>query len=605
MKQHNISRKLKSIALLTACVPAVSLMFSSCSDFLEIEPRNEIILEKFWNEKADVDGIVAGCYSGLQSEGCIKRMMIWGEARSENIAPGLNTNNDINLLNLLNENITATNRYTSWVDFYSIINRCNTVIKYAPEVAAIDPGYTQSELNATLAEMVGLRSLCYFYLIRTFRDVPYSTVAYTDDDQEMAMAATPFNQVLDSLINDLESVKDMAVKRYPTTEPLYQTGRITQDAIHAMLCEMYLWKQDYDRCIQYADLVIESKKRLAEEYQKSGAGSLVIGGGGMVVGGATGSYNERLARTNGYPLISDVVNSTSYGNAFNVLFTDDNNIEMGNQEIIFQLIFDDNPRGNSMIPNRAINDFYGNSTARGFLGPSDYVLEDIAKTSGRNIFEDVNKDVDARLYENANSLGTNKTIAKYVYTGIQIGSTTTFQSCTYFIPWTEAFPGSNWIIYRLSDIMLLKAEALAQKMQEGSDQAASDYNQPLLNEAFSLVNAINKRSVCQSTLKDTLVASDYATKSQMEDLIYRERQRELMFEGKRWYDLVRISRREGNTARISQAALRKVSSGSSLISNRLSKMEAIYLPYNNDEMKVNPFLVQNPAFSSGENSSYK
>ena len=27
---------------------------SSCSDFLEIEPQNEIILEKFWNEKADV-----------------------------------------------------------------------------------------------------------------------------------------------------------------------------------------------------------------------------------------------------------------------------------------------------------------------------------------------------------------------------------------------------------------------------------------------------------------------------------------------------------------------------------------------------------------------
>ena len=603
MKQHNISRKLKSIALLTACVPAAALMFSSCSDFLEIEPRNEIILEKFWNEKADVDGIVAGCYSGLQSEGCIKRMMIWGEARSENVGPGLNTNDDINLLNLLNENITATNRYTSWVEFYSIINRCNTVIRYAPEVAAIDPGYTQSELDATLAEMVGLRSLCYFYLIRTFRDVPYSTVAFTDDDQEMAMAATPFNQVLDSLINDLESVKDKAVKRYPTTEPLYQTGRITQDAIHAMLCEMYLWKQDYDRCIQYADLVIESKKKIAEEYQKSGASGLNVTGAGIVTGIGSGSNSERMTRTNGYPLISDMLNSTSFGNAFNVLFTDDNNIELGNQEIIFQLVFDDNPRGNSMLPNRAINDFYGHSVARGFLGPSDYILEDIAKTSGRNVFEDANKDVDARLYENTSSL--NKAIAKYVFTGIQISSTTTFQSCAYFIPWTEAFPGSNWIIYRLSDIMLLKAEALAQKMQEGSDQAVSDYNQPLLNEAFSLVNAINKRSVCQSTLKDTLVASDYATKSQMEDLIYRERQRELMFEGKRWYDLVRISRREGNTARISQAALRKVSSGSSLISNRLSKMEAIYLPYNNDEMKVNPFLVQNPAFSSGENSSYK
>ena len=34
--------------------------FASCSDFLEIEPQNEIILEKFWNEKADVDAVIGG-----------------------------------------------------------------------------------------------------------------------------------------------------------------------------------------------------------------------------------------------------------------------------------------------------------------------------------------------------------------------------------------------------------------------------------------------------------------------------------------------------------------------------------------------------------------
>ena len=589
---------LKSKIAVTALVPAAALMLASCSDFLEIEPRNEIILEKFWNEKADVDGIVAGCYSGLQSDACIRRMIIWGEGRSDNMGPGLNSDRDANLLNLLNENITATNAYTTWVDFYSIINRCNTVIKYAPDVAAIDPGYTQSELNATLAEMVGLRSLCYFYLIRTFRDVPYSTVAYTDDDQKMAIPATPFNQILDSLINDLESVKDMAIKRYPTTEPLYQTGRITQDAIHAMLCEMYLWKQDYDRCIQYADLVIESKKKIAEEYLQS------YGGGGRYSGGSGGSSSERYARTNGYPLVSDMYNSSLFGNAFNVLFTTDTYINQANQEIIFQLIFNDNPRGNSMIPNSAINTLYGNSSvARGYLAPSDFIMEDIEKTSGRNVYDDKNKKVDARLYENT-SLSA-KSIAKYVYTDISISSTTTAPSAGYSTPWTEDYPGSNWIIYRLSDIMLLKAEALTQKMHEGNDQATLDYNQPFLDQAFTLVNAVNKRSICQATLTDTLVASDYGTKSQIETLVYRERQRELMFEGKRWYDLVRISRREGNTSVLSQAALQKVSTGSSLISNRLSKMDAIYLPYNNEEMKVNTFLVQNPAFSSGENSSYK
>lgn len=599
MKSYHISNKMRSIISALLVTPA-ALLFTSCSDFLELEPRNEIVLESFWTEKADVDNIVAGCYSGLQSSSCIQRMIIWGEARSENLYVGLNTDQQADLLNLLNENITAMNGYTSWVDFYNVINRCNTVIKYAPGVAATDPGYTDSELNATIAEMVGLRSLCYFYLIRTFRDVPYSTVAYTDDDQRMDLPATPFNQVLDSLISDLESVRNMAVKRYPTTKPQYQSGRITQDAINAMLCEMYLWKQDYDRCIQYADLVIESKKLLAEENLRSGTNS---GRGGT--GGRGSSVSEYYSRTNGYPL-TPANSQGSYGNTFSTLFAYDDYITTANQEIIFQLIFNDDPGAASMPANGAVNNLFGNSGAtRGYLAPSDYIIEETGKEKSREIYDDKNKWMDARMYENCNK--SNQCVAKYVYRGVTINASLSTPTVSYSNAWPQNQVGSNWIIYRLSDIMLLKAEALSQKMREGVEQDVLDYNKPLLTEAFSLVNAVNKRSVCQATqsLIDTLSAGDYQTKIQMEELVLRERERELMFEGKRWYDLVRLSRRVGNTTTLTAAALKKAGTGASLIQNKLSKMDAIYLPYNNDEIKVNHNLVQNPAFQSGENSSYE
>ena len=591
---------MKSIACALLAVPA-ALLFTGCSDFLELEPRNEIVLESFWTEKADVDNIVAGCYSGLLSNACIQRMIIWGEGRSENLYVGLNTNQNADLLNLLNENITAINGYTTWVDFYNVINRCNTVLKYAPGVAANDPGYTDSELNATIAEMIGLRSLCYFYLIRTFRDVPFTRVAYTDDDQRMDLPATPFNQVLDSLIIDLESVRDMAVKRYPSTKPKYQSGRITQDAINAMLCEMYLWKQDYDRCIQYADLVIESKKLLAEENLRSGTN---LGRGGT--GGRGSSVSEYYARTNGYPLTQANLSQGSYGNTFSTLFTFDDDITTANQEIIFQLVFDDDPRATSMPANGAVNSFYGNASVnRGLIAPSDYIIEETGKEKSRELYDDKNKWMDARMYENCNK--SNQCVAKYVYRGVSINASTTQPTVTYTSAWTDGQVGSNWIIYRLSDIMLLKAEALTQKMREGVEQETMDYNKPLLEQAFSLVNAVNKRSVCQPTqsLTDTLSAGDYQTKVQMEDLVLRERHRELMFEGKRWYDLVRLSRRTGNTTTLTAAAMKKAGTGASLIQNKLSKMDAIYLPYNNDEIKVNHNLVQNPAFQSGENSSYE
>ena len=579
------------------CAVALLGGLTSCSDFLEIKSQSEIVLEDFWNEKADVDNIVAGCYSALQGDGVMRRMMVWGEFRSENVMAGQNINDDVNLENVLKESITAMNAYTTWDGFYNVINRCNTVIKYAPQVAERDPGYTQSELQATIAEVSALRDLCYFYLIRTFRDVPYSTEAFTDDDQKMDLPATPFNAVLDSLIQDLEAVQGNAVERYPETSPLYQTGRITQDAIHAMLCEMYLWKQDYDQCIRYADMVIDSKKKMYEEKRSQNA-SFGLGGS---------SQNVLNTRMNGYPLVNSL-SSGYYGNTYTEVFVNGNS-----QETVFELLFDKTEAGYTMPGNSAAGAFYGNASVdKGLVGPSTTVTEDIGKTSSRTIFADRNKKVDARLYENVNI--STESINKFASRGLLINATQpTNVSVSYMAKYPFAkindvnhyYNSSSWVIYRLSDIMLLKAEALCQKMREGSDDEINAHNQPLLAQAFSLVNAVNKRSVCEATLVDTLVAGDYLTKAQMEQLVLQERQRELMFEGKRWYDLVRRSMRDGNTQVLSSAAQKRDGVNGQFIQNFFQKMDAIFWPYNNDEIKVNRNLVQNPSFGSGENSSYE
>ena len=576
---------------------------TGCSDFLEIEPQNEIILEKFWNEKADVDAIIAGCYSGLQDGNVIKRMMVWGEFRSDNIGPGSNVQSDGNLEKILKENIDAKNSYTNWRGFYTVINRCNTVIKYAPGVAATDPAYTESELQANIAEMVALRSLSYFYLIRAFRDVPFSREPYIDDDQTMDLPATKFDDVLDSLIYDLESVKNNAVKRYPVTKELYQTGRITQDAIHALLCELYLWKKDYQNCVRYADLVIESKKAIYEENRLKRTTSPSIQ--------STSDVEDRF---NGFPLAVNSVSTNYFGDAYTTIFgSDRSNVDEVNQEIIFQLVFDDDPQGSGMPANSAVNDFYGNSqSTTGLVAPSDYIYAQIEATGiDRKVFAEKNKMYDARIYTNclyrgSGSGSSNKSINKYTTSTIDIqaaGGTT--PEASYGSKYRQNQNGSNWIIYRLTDIMLLKAEALTQMVREGSDAEASNENKSLLDRAFTLINAVNKRSLCQTQLNDTLIRSNYSSKADMETLVLQERQRELMFEGKRWFDLVRLSQRTGNTQILKAAALQKASTGAGLISNHLTKMDAIYWPYNLDEMKVNLNLVQNPAFGSGEDESYQ
>ena len=570
--------------------------FTSCGDFLEIKDQREIILEDFWNEKADVDNIVAGCYSALQNEGVRKRMMIWGEFRSDNIGSGSNINDDVSLYNILKENITAKNDYTTWDGFYDVINRCNTVLKYAPEVAAKDPAFTDGDLKATIAEVTALRSLCYFYLIRTFRDVPFSREAFTDDDQKMDLAATPFNEVLNNLIVDLEAIQDDAVRRYPETKNGYQTGRITQDAIHAMLCEMYLWAGDYDNCIKYADMVIKSKKEIFEEYNKKNRNNM---------GASVEALLEK--RLNGFPLIyEDLQKVDQCGRVYSTLFTQSKRDD-ASREVIFELYYDEDPSAHSTINNGAISSFYGNSNKKkGLVTAGSAVSGDISLTSGsgRIIFEDKIKDLDARLYTSYDQ--TSEAIAKMVYSKISINAEITPNA-----NYTSAFPsnsnGSQWIIYRLPDIMLFKAEALCMKMRDGVEAEDLAYNDAMNKEAFYLVNAINKRSIMKVTLteKDTLNASDFASKSAMLELVKKERRRELMFEGKYWFDLVRYALRAGNTSEVISAVSKRDDVNSQFASNFFKKMDAIFWPYNYEELKVNHNLVQNPAFGSGESTSYE
>ena len=548
---------------------------SSCADFLEIEPQNEILFENFWNEKADVDGIVAGIYSGLQSDAILSRMIIWGEGRSENVVAGVGIEKDINLENVLKENLKANNWYTYWADFYSIINNCNTVIKYAPLVAERDISYTESELKATIAEVTAIRELCYFYLIRTFRDVPYSEVTYTDDDQVTQLPATSFDVVLDRLIANLETVKGDAVKKYPVTKENYQTGRVTQDFIHALLCEMYLWKKDYATSIQYADLVIDSKIAAKEEKDKENGGSMMQ------------QANDFLK---GYPLTKEFTRQGSlYGYAYDAIFGTGNS-----DESIFELNF---VKDNDNMPsNGAVNVLYGNAkNMTGRLKPSTLLADDV-KSSLFGVFD--NK-FDARSYESMNFASAS--INKFVSQRVSIDDpSATSMSVAYSGIYPENKVKSNWIIYRLTDIMLMKAEALVQTVVESDENAATT-----LQEAFELVDVVNKRAMCCDVTaeenKDYILSfTDYNSKTLMNELILKERHREFMFEGKRWFDLVRWSQRDGNTDVLRQMALRKYTTNSSVISNKLSKMDAIYWPYNRDELKVNRLLKQNPAYGSGD-----
>ncbi|MBE9601145.1 RagB/SusD family nutrient uptake outer membrane protein [Pedobacter sp. MC2016-24] len=118
----------------------------------------------------------------------------------------------------------------------------------------------------------------------------------------------------------------------------------------------------------------------------------------------------------------------------------------------------------------------------------------------------------------------------------------------------------NVIVYRLADILLLRAEAL----NKTGDVPG----------AMTIVNQIRTRA---GAVAYTEAAYAGLSTDQIEDLILDERARELCYEGKRWFDLVRT----GKAIKVLQPI------------NGLSQTENYLWPISLTEIRLNPLLDQN------------
>jgi hypothetical protein len=447
---------------------------------------------------------------------------------------------------------------------------------YAPLVNEKDPNYTDSEMNANIAEAKAIRALCYFYLIRAFRDVPLVTEPSIDDSQDFAVPATKFDDVLSFLIEDLEGVKDYAVRKYADKKD--NTSKFTRYSIYALLADMCLWKGDYDKCLQYCDLVIDYKKQqYLEEFALMG-------------------NNIDIELYKGYPLISQRVGgSTKSGNTSTKIFGTGNSFES-----IFELNFETN----QTVSNGFISQYYGSSSNTvGYFSATAFLAENVA-TGSNKLF----KNTDCRALEFMEKSSTLFGISKYTRTSVSfdtpLASSTTAPAVT-----ASRRPNgySNWIIYRFTDVMLMKAEAQIQRGKSNLNDSVnvSETMKPYMRSAFNLVSAVyNRANNLTNISTDTLKYNDYAsTVSTMENLILNERQRELMFEGKRWFDLVRMAKREGNNENLINHVINKHKSNTSAIRIRLKTIDGLYFPYSESELKLNKYLKQNPVYITDESTT--
>ncbi len=611
-----------------------SLAMVSCVDTVLL-PDDKTVEEDFWQTKSDVEQMVNGAYAALSNDQFQRDIVVWTSRSDELIVNSTLSNNDLNQIS--SANIQTTNGYSDWAAVYSVINDCNLVIAKSEGVRAIDPNYLEGDHLNYVGQMKALRSLCYFYLVRAFRDVPLILEPYTESSQEMNVAQSAPSVVIDQIISDLEEVKNNTLSSQ-SVNGWQRTGYFTRDGVYALLADVYLWKASiygdegsYDKCIECCNVIRNNRN--------AGLNS------------TTGKYVN--FDDDGYGIYP-------YDSYYTDLFASDQNSE----ESLFEVQYSDNSGLSKMY----------NKVSKTNSSPSFYastVYSTTGTSSDNNVFYGANVAKEVRGYESVYGFGTASDGGNNVRK--MVGQTSTVRADgslsadnnvggRSFTPYNQ-----NWIVYRVTDVMLMKAEALVQKAglrvaansKLVNDIASATTAEDSLNYANQLlevnkqISQLHRNAARLAQIVNTRGHNDNvsdidstsynvseaaydggelktfvqrqvnsfngftATETSLEQIVMDERARELCFEGKRWYDMLRYNYRHttgvnystilgqqgGSYARNYEEMLnliaRKYETGGNAVKSKMQTEPYLYMPILKKQVEVNPALIQNPVYSDG------
>lgn len=581
-----------------------SLLTVSCVDTV-ILPDDKTVDEDMWKSKAQVQQNVNEAYRSMTTENVVSRLIVWGGLRSDELIPATSipgtVSEDLTEINLANTQ--PDNTYATWADFYSVINKCNLVLNRASRALSEDPSYTEGDYHSDCSQMLALRALCYFYLVRNFRDVPYTTEAYMDATQVVDLPQSSPDYVLAQCISDLETAEKDALSPQAFTD-WRKVGYMTRDGIDALLADIYLWRgsvkhsaEDYEQAILYSDKVIASKK--AQHVN------------------GYGPSNE-----DEYPLIEGY-------DMFDELF-----VWQNAEESIYELQY----AGTTTNANMGVCKHYGAYKSGSNIEPYLYASNIFGFGATTNAVYRSSSTDDWRGKMNTYAKEISLTggfdvleIRKFVCsTQSNIRDLNSKIETKPSIVYSNSYK-QNFIIYRLTDVMLMKAEALIGLALLNSEVATDQEEEVLdlehMRQAFDLVDAVNQRAKPASSIAagDVLKWGTYSTSvAQMEELVMAERLRELAFEGKRWYDLMRYSYRHMNNVDytttmaeqdekgVAFAATykpmldlikRKLGSKGDAVAAKIGTEPRLYMPIPLREVRLSSLLKQTPGYSSDDNIS--
>ncbi len=424
----------------------------------------------------------------------------YGAERSEELIAGSNSRFGV----AWSQIITPSSGAINYNDWYKAIGHCNLLLARIADF----PFSSEDNKKRIIAETHCLRAYFYFHLTRIIGDAPLMLQAITDENVPLlprSSATDVMKQIqadLDEAITGFKSMSNFAVTTYPSKY------RFSYGAAQALKADARLWS------------------------------AKVLEGGDADLTAAIAAIDE--VELSGVVLNTDFKTVTTTRSA-------------SNKESILAAYYQRDETG----ANYGLNALPFLSIVQGALNLDSLPY---AQTSG-------NGQGAYQISALSKGLFTNSSDKRIPFTWV-----TERQNSGPKISWITKYPGTKYaddrisdndiIIYRLADLLLMKAEAYA----------------ALDNTSLAIEN-LNK-------VRNRAGTGDYAggtDKVSVEKEILDERGRELFFENKRWYDLVRFHK--GGTIDVY-----------SYVPNLSGKTTPLFWPLNTTVLANNNLLEQTQGY---------
>ncbi|EHL86982.1 RagB/SusD family nutrient uptake outer membrane protein [Coprobacter fastidiosus] len=268
-------KTIKYIKLLL-CVTVLPLLLASCANFLDVNPKAEVLDKDLFETDEGVEDALYGVYTTYRSNEIYGKYIsiLYPEAMSLNFSAKGGGGLDY-LAHADFENASARSLCNAtWKKSYQAIGYVNNIIQ---NLEAISPTKFRY-YNLYKGEALGLRAMLHFDLLRLFavdynandreawnKAIPYVT-RYSYDITPFYTVGEVYNKVIKDLKDAevcLEEDRQLVQAERTNIGSSFTDCRVIHMnlyAVQALLARVYWMKQDMDSAAIYAKKVIDSQK---------------------------------------------------------------------------------------------------------------------------------------------------------------------------------------------------------------------------------------------------------------------------------------------------------------------------------------------------------